>query len=75
MSSKDTKIIKFNKHHKYDKEAAIFLEIMTFCLKNYIDATVIRKLSTTKIAKHTTSTFSISTIFSFKSTKNMLKIG
>ena len=71
MPSDETKILEFNQNQKYYKAAFIIyadlecrIEKIDGCKNNP------EKLSTTKVRKHISSGFSMSTIFSFRSIEN-----
>ena len=71
MSSEDTKILEFNQGQKFDKVPFIIYADLK-CIIEKIDECKNNpeNSSTTKIGKHITSGFSVSTILSFKSVKN-----
>ena len=71
MRSEDTKILEFNQYQKSDK--AIFIIQAVFeCMIEKIDGCKNNpeNLSTTRVRKHAPLGFSISTIYSFRSTEN-----
>ena len=71
MSSEDTKILEFNQYKKYDKVPFITYADLE-CLIKKIDGCKnnLENLSTTKISRHISSGFSMSTISSFSSIEN-----
>ena len=71
MSSEDTKILEFNQYKKYVKVPFITYADLE-CLIKKIDGCKnnLENLSTTKISRHTSSGFSMSTISSFSSIEN-----
>ena len=71
MSSEDTKILEFNQYKKYVKVPFITYADLE-CLIKKIDGCKnnLVNLSTTKISRHTSSGFSMSTISSFSSIEN-----
>ena len=71
MPSDDTKILEFNQNQKYYKAAFIIYADLE-CRIEKIDGCKNNpgKSSTTKVGKHISSGFSMSTIFSFRSIEN-----
>ena len=71
MSSEDTKILEFNQYKKYVKVPFITYADLE-CLIKKIDGCKnnLENLSTTKISRHISSGFSMSTISSFSSIEN-----
>ena len=71
MSSVDTKILKFNQYQKSDKAQFIFYADLE-CLIEKIDGCKNNpeNSSTTKVVEHIPSSFSMSTISSFKNIEN-----
>ena len=71
MPSDDTKILEFNHYQKYDKAPFIIYTYLECIIEKTDESKKIsEKPSTTKVSKHILSGFSISTISSFRSTKN-----
>ena len=71
MPSKDTKILKFSQYQISDKAPSIIYADLE-CLIKIIDGCKhnFEKSSTKKVGEHIPSGFSMSTILSFKDTKN-----
>ena len=71
MRSEDTKILEFNQYQKSDK-ATFIIQAVFECMIEKIDGSKNNpeNLSTTRVRKHTPLGFSISTIYSFRSTEN-----
>ena len=71
MSSETTKTLKFNQHHKFEKETAIISGDCKSLLKTVDERKSIRKkLCAIKVAEFVPSYFSVSMVSSFKSIKD-----
>ena len=71
MPSEDTKILEFNQYQQSDKTPFIIYADLE-CIIEKIDACKnnLENSSTTKLSKHITSSFSMSTVLSFRSIEN-----
>ena len=71
MPSENTKVLKFNEYQKSDKPPFIISTDLE-CITEKIDGwkNNPENSSTTKLSKHIPSSFSVSTIYSFRSIKN-----
>ena len=71
MPSEDTKLLEFNQYQKYDKAPCIIYANLE-CILEKTDGRKNNpeKSSTSKVSKHISYRFSMSTISSFKSIEN-----
>ena len=75
MPSEDTKILEFNKYRKSDK-APFIIQAVFECMIGKIDGCKNNpeNSSTSKVSKHISSGFPISTISSFRSMENKFDV-
>ena len=71
MPSEDSKILEFNQYQKYDKESFIIYADLECIIENIDECkNNLENSSTAIVSEHILSSFSMATIFSFRSIEN-----